>query len=77
MDVTFSPASRTVDEGSSASFTVTVTPAADRALSIPISTSVSSNAERGITRLAAASVSFASGDTSKTFSISTTNDSDR
>ncbi len=40
LDVTFSPASLTVDEGSSASFTVTVSPAADRALSIPISTSV-------------------------------------
>ena len=37
LDVTLSPATRTVDEGSSATFTITVDPAADRTLSIPFS----------------------------------------
>ena len=40
LDVTLSPArTLTVNEGSSATFTVTVSPAADRALSIPVSAS--------------------------------------
>ena len=76
LDVTLSPASRTVDEGSSATFTVTVTPAADRALSIPVSI-VAGTAESGDYSPTSTTVSFAFGDTSKTFTISTTNDSDR
>ncbi len=76
LDVTLSPATRTVNEGSGATFTVTVSPTADRALSIPVSIS-SSNAESGDYSPASITVSIASGDTSKTFTISTTDDSDR
>ena len=45
LDVTLSPATRTVDEGSSATFTITVDPAADRTLSILVSQRHSSSAE--------------------------------
>ena len=76
LDVTFSPASQSVNEGSSATITVTVSPAADRALSIPVRAS-SSNAESGDYSPTSTTVSFGSGDSTKTFSISTTNDSDR
>ena len=75
LDVTLSPASRTVDEGSSGTFTVTVSPAADRDLSIPVSAS-SSNAESGDYSVSGTPLAFASGDASKTFTVSTTNDSD-
>ena len=74
--MTLSPASRTVDEGSSWTFTVTVSPAADRGLSIPVSAS-SSNAESGDYSVSGTPLAFASGDASKTFTVSTTNDSDR
>ena len=76
LNVSFSPATRTVDEGSSASYTVTVTPAADRALSIPVSIS-RGTAESGDYSPTSTTLSFASTDTSKSFSIATTNDSDR
>ena len=77
LNVTFDPASRTVDEGNSATFTVTIpSPGADRALSIQITLS-SSNAESGDYSPTSTTVSFASGDTSKTFTVSTTDDSDR
>ena len=76
LDVVFSPASQTVDEGSSATFTVTVSPAADRDLSIPIS-ATSSNAASNDYSVKGTPLTFASGDTSKTFTVSTNNDSDR
>ena len=70
------PASQTVDEGGSASYSVAVSPAADRGLSIPVSIS-RGTAESGDYSPTSRKVSFASGDTSKAFSISTINDSDR
>ena len=76
LSVSFSPGSQTVNEGSSATFTVTVDPAADRSLSIPVSAS-SSNAESGDYSVNGTPLTFASGDATKTFTISTTNDSDR
>ena len=76
LNVTISPASRRVNEGSSGTFTVNVDPAADRALNIPITIS-STNAESGDYSPASTTVSFASGDATKTFTISTKNDSDR
>ena len=76
LNVSFSPAGRTINEGSNGTFTVTVSPAADRALLIPVSAS-SSNAESGDYSVSGTPLTFASGDTSKTFTVSTTNDSDR
>ena len=76
LNVSFSPATRTVDEGSSASYTVTVTPAADRSLSIPVSIS-RGTAESGDYSPTSITLTFESSDTSKSFSVSTTNDSDR
>ena len=76
LSVSFSPSSRTVDEGSPASFTVNVSPAADRALSIPVSITAGS-AESDDFSPTSRTVSIASGGSSGTFSISTTNDSDR
>ena len=55
---------------------MTVSPAADRALSIPVSAS-SSNAESDDYSVSSTPLTFASGDTTKTFTVSTTNDSDR
>ena len=76
LNVSFSPAGRTINEGSDGTFTVNVDPAADRALNIPITIS-SSNAESGDYSPTTTTVSFASGDTAKTFTITTTDDSDR
>ncbi len=76
LNVTLSPASRTVDEGNSGSFTVTVSPAADRALRIPVSIAAGT-AESGDYSPTSRTVTFADTETSKTFSITTTNDSDR
>ena len=74
--MTLSPGTLTVNEGSSATFTITVDPAADRALSIPISATQGS-AESDDYSVNGTPLTFASGDTSKSFTISTTNDSDR
>ena len=76
LSVSFSPAGRTINEGSDGTFTVTVSPAADRALLIPVSAS-SSNAESDDYSVSGTPLTFASGDTSKTFTVLTTNDSDR
>ena len=76
LNVSFSPADRTINEGSDGTFTVTVSPAADRGLRIPVS-ATSSNAESGDYSVNGTPLTFASGDTSKTFTVSTTNDSDR
>ncbi len=76
LNVTFSPATRTVDEGNSASFTVNVSPAADRTLSIPV-TITAGSAESGDFSPTSTTVSISSGSSSGTFSISTTDDSDR
>ena len=76
LSVSFSPASQTVTEGNSATFTVTVSPAADRGLSIPISVTRGS-AESGDYSVSGTPLSFVSGETSETFTISTTDDDDR
>ena len=75
LSVSFSPGSQTVNEGSTATFTVTVDPAADRSLSIPVS-ATSSDAESGDYSVSGTPLAFASGDTSKTFTVSTISDSD-
>ena len=75
LSVSFSPGSQTVDEGSSATFTVTVSPTADRALSILVS-ATSSDAESGDYSVSGTPLAFASGDASKTFTVSTISDSD-
>ena len=75
LSVSFSPGSQTVNEGSNATFTVTVSPAADRALLIPVS-ATSSDAESGDYSVSGTPLAFASGDTSKTFTVSTISDSD-
>ena len=75
LSVSFSPGSQTVNEGSSATVTVTVDPAADRSLSIPVSAS-SSNAESGDYSVSGTPLTFASGDATKTFKVSTISDSD-
>ena len=76
LSVSFQQASYTVTEGSSRTITVNVSPTADRALSIRISAS-SSNAESGDYSVNGTPLVFASGDTSESFTVSTTNDSDR
>ena len=73
--MSFSRSSYSVDEGDSVTVRVTVSPAADRSLSIPVSAS-SANAESGDYRVSGTPLSFASGDTSKSFTVSTTSDSD-
>ena len=75
LSVSFSPGSQTVNEGSNGIFTVTVSPAADRALLIPVS-ATSSDAESGDYSVSGTPLAFASGDTSKTFTVSTISDSD-
>ena len=75
LNVSFSPASLTIDEGSNGTFTVTVSPTADRALLIPVS-GTSNNAESGDYSVSGTPLIFASGDTSKTFTVSTISDSD-
>ena len=62
-------------QGDIATITVNVSPAADRALSIPVSAS-SSNAESDDYSVSGTPLTFASGDTTKTFTVSTISDSD-
>ena len=75
LQVSFSRSSYSVDEGDSVTVTVTVSPASDRPLSVPVSAS-SSNAESGDYSVSGTPLSFASGDTSKYLTISTTSDPD-
>ena len=76
LNVTFSSGTYTATEGSSATITVNVSPAADRDLSIPISITAGS-AESGDYTVSRTPLTFAIGDSTKTFTISTTDDSDR
>ena len=76
LNVVFSSGTYSVTEGNTATITVTVSPAADRSLGIPISVTAGS-AESGDYSPTSTTVNFASGDSSKTFTITTTNDSDR
>ena len=73
--VSFSRSSYSVDEGDDVTVRVTVSPAADRSLSIPVSAS-SANAESGDYSVSGTPLSFAPGDTSKSFTVSTASDSD-
>ena len=79
LDVTLSPASQTVNEGSSATITVTVSPAADRELSIPISVTrgTAEADDYSVSGLTNGTLTFADTESSKTFTISTNTDSDR
>ena len=79
LDVTLSPATRTVNEGSSAAFTVTVSPAADRELSIPISVTrgTAEADDYSVSGLTNGTLTFADTESSKTFTVSTNTDSDR
>ena len=79
LSVSFSSGSQTVDEGSSATFTVTVSPAADRELSIPISVTrgTAEADDYSVSGLTNGNLTFADTESSKTFTISTTSDSDR
>ena len=79
LDVSFSSSSYTVTEGGSETITVYVSPTADRDLSIPVAAS-SSNAESGdyaVNGLTSGKLSISSGSSSGTFTISTTDDTDR
>ena len=76
LNVTFSSGTYTVTEGSSVTIAVNMSPAADRGLSIPISVTAGS-AEADDYTVSGIPLTFAIGDSSKTFTISTTNDSDQ
>ena len=79
LDVSFSSSSYTVTEGSSETITVNVSPAADRALDIPI-TVAAGTAESGdytVTGLTGGKLSITSSSGSATFTISANDDSDR
>ena len=76
--VSFRQAAYTVNEGSSITVAVSVSPTADRALEVPIS--ISDDAETGdyrVSGLTGGKLSFSSGDSSASFSIATVDDSDR
>ena len=79
LNISFSSSTYSVNEGISATITVTVSPAADRGLSIPVTVTAGS-AESGdysVSGLTNGKLAFADTENSKTFTISTTNDSDR
>ena len=76
LNVTFSSGTYRVTEGSSVTITVNVSPAADRVLSIPISVTDGS-AESDDYEVSGTPLTFAIGDSTKTFTISANNDSDR
>ena len=79
LSVSFSSGSQTVDEGSSATFTVAVSPAADRELSIPISATrgTAEADDYSVSGLTDGTLTFADTESSKTFTVSTNTDSDR
>ena len=77
--VSFNEAAYTVNEGSGVTVTVNVSPNADRELEIPVSIS-SEDAENGdysVSGLTEGKLSFTSGDSSASFTISTVDDADR
>ena len=79
LDVSFGQAAYSVNEGGTVSITVTVSPDADRALEIPI-TVTRGSAEAGdyeVSGLSNGKLSFASGDRSASFTITTVDDPDR
>ena len=79
LEVSFDDATYSVNEGSSVTVTVNVSPNADRELEIPVSIS-SEDAENGdysVSGLTEGKLSFTSGDSSASFTISTVDDVDR
>ena len=79
LEVSFSEAAYTVNEGNSVTITVNVSPDADRSVEVPVSIS-SDDAESGdysVSGLTGGKLSFASGDGSASFTITTAEDSDR
>ena len=79
LEVSFDEAAYTVNEGSSVTVTVNVSPDADRSLDIPVSVDndTAESSDYSVSGLAGGKLSFASGDSSKTFTVSTVDDSDR
>ena len=78
LEVSFEQAAYTVNEGNSVTVTVNVLPDADR--EVEISVSISDDAEAGdyqVSGLTGGELSFASGDSSASFTISTVDDADR
>ena len=79
LEVSFDEATYSVNEGSGVTVTVNVSPNADRELEIPVSIS-SEDAENGdysVSGLTEGKLSFTSGDSSASFTISTVDDVDR
>ena len=79
LNVSFSSGTYDENEGSNVTVTVNVSPAADRSLSIPI-TVTAGTAESGdysVSGLTNGELSISSGDSSATFTIRTTTDSER
>ena len=79
LEVSFDEAMYSVDEGSSVTVTVNVSPNADRSVDVPVSIS-SNNAESGdyeVSGLTAGKLSFTTEDLSASFTITTVDDSDR
>ena len=76
LNVTFSSGTYRATEGSSVTITVNVSPTADRVLSIPISVTDGS-AESDDYEVSGTPLTFAIGDSTKMFTISANNDSDR
>ena len=79
LEVSFDEATYTVNEGSSVTVTVNVSPDADRSVEVPISIN-SNDAESGdysVSGLTDGNLSFTSGDSSASFTITTVDDSDR
>ena len=78
LEVSFDDATYSVNEGSSVTVTVDVSPDADRNLEVPVS--ISDDAETGdyeVSGLTGGKLSFTSGDSSASFTISTVDDADR
>ena len=78
LEVSFDKATYSVNEGSSVTVTVNVSPDADREVEVPIS--ISDDAEAGdyqVSGLTGGKLSFASGDNSASFTVSTVDDADR
>ena len=78
LEVSFGEATYSVNEGNSVTVTVNVSPDANREMEVPVS--ISDDAETGdyqVSGLTGGKLSFASGDSSASFNISTVDDADR
>ena len=79
LNVSFSSATYTVTEGNNATIRVNVSPAADRELSIPVTVAAGTaeSDDYSVSGLPNGDLTFEDNESSKTFTISATNDSDR